>query len=154
MTPDLATTRRNGFRLTAIFAVILLFAPPAWAHAQPQAQVQDPPKPEPKPATAATLAGKWTVNINNPNGSMQMSLELKDDPKDAKKITGTISGQMSGPNPQSVEGEVVDGKLSFGFQSRDVAVAFTGTLQKDGSLAGTMDYGRGPINWTATRDKK
>jgi len=108
-----------------------------------------------KAVTAATLAGKWNVNIDNPSGAMQVFLELKNDPKDAKKVTGTISSQMGDAN---LEGEVVDGKLSFHFtmnaNGSDIAVSFAGTQQKDGSLAGTLEYGQGPVNWTGTREKK
>ncbi|HEX5070752.1 MAG TPA: hypothetical protein VFV78_11115 [Vicinamibacterales bacterium] len=37
---------------------------------------------------------------------------------------------------------------------QDIPVAFAGTVQKDGSLAGTLDYGQGPVNWTAVKQKK
>lgn len=117
-------------------------------------------KPEPKPdaapkATAANLVGKWDVNIDNPNGAMQATFEIKADPKDAKKVTGTITSQVGEAN---FEGQVVDGTLTFNFtmnaNGTDLPVSFTGTLQKDGSLAGTLQYGQGPVNWTATRQKK
>jgi len=121
----------------------------------PQTKPDAKPAADPKAVTAATLAGKWNVNIDNPSGAMQVFLELKNDPKDAKKVTGTISSQMGDAN---LEGEVVDGKLSFHFtmnaNGSDIAVSFAGTQQKDGSLAGTLEYGQGPVNWTGTREKK
>jgi hypothetical protein len=51
-----------------------------------QAHAQTPAKPDPKPETkpeavkagsAASIAGKWNVNIDNPQGAMQVALELK-----------------------------------------------------------------------------
>jgi hypothetical protein len=129
-------------------------------HAHAQTPTKPDPKTEAKPdaakaVTAASLAGKWNVNIDNPSGAMQVAIELKSDPKDAKKITGTISSQMGDAN---LEGEVVDGKLAFHFtmnaNGTDLPVSFAGTPQKDGSLAGTLEYGQGPVNWTATREKK
>jgi len=147
---------RNILRgMMAMAAVVLLAAPVV---------AQTPAKPDPKPETkpeavkagsAASMAGKWNVNIDNPQGAMQVALELKSDPKDAKKITGTISSQMGDAN---LEGEAADGKLAFKFtmnaNGTDIAVSFAGTVQKDGSLAGTLEYGQGPVNWTAVREKK
>jgi len=136
--------------------VALALGTAAPALAMPQA------KPEPKPeakadpkATAANLVGKWNVNIDNPSGAMAATFEIKNDPKDAKKVTGVISSQVGEAN---FEGQVVDGTLTFNFtmnaNGTDLPVSFTGTLQKDGSLAGTLQYGQGPVNWTATKEKK
>ena len=129
------------------------------AHAfVPQSKPQETkpePKPEAKPATAATLAGKWSVNIETGNGPMQSGIDIKADPKDAKKVTGTVNSQMG---EAAFEGELVDGKLTFWFKMNangsDISVTFTGTLQKDGSLAGTLNYGQGEVPWTATKEKK
>ena len=117
------------------------------------------PKPDPKsdakPATAATLAGKWDVSVETANGAMPASLDIKADPKDAKKITGTIASQAG---EAAFEGEVVDGKLSIWFKmsanGNDLSVTLAGAPQKDGSMAGTLNFGQGEIPWTATREKK
>lgn len=159
--------------VASTFMVLALVgaAPAVAAQGQAQGQTQTPPsppaKPDPKPeakpdakadvkpATAASLAGKWDVNIESPNGAMQSALELKADPKDAKKVAGLISSPVG---EAVLEGEVVDGKLTFWFKlnanGTDLSVSFTGTLQKDGSLAGTLEYGQGEVPWTATREKK
>jgi hypothetical protein len=141
---------------------VALAAPAAYAQATPPQTKPDPKaeaKPEakadPKGGTAAALAGKWDVNIENPNGAMQAMFELKTDAKDAKKVMGTISSQVG---EAALEGTVVDGKLTFNFtmnaNGTDLPVAFAGTLQKDGSLAGTLEYGQGPVPWTAMKQKK
>jgi hypothetical protein len=151
---------------TAITMALTLFvalaAQAAYAQATPP-QTKPEPKAEAKPdakaaptaGTAAGMAGKWDVNIENPNGAMQATFDLKADAKDARKVTGTISSQVG---EASLEGTVVDGKLTFNFtmnaNGTDLAVAFAGTLQKDGSLAGTLEYGQGPVPWTATKQKK
>lgn len=119
-------------------------------------------KPETKidamPATAASLAGKWTITVNSPVGARPFWIELKVDPKDATKLTGTISTLVS---TDAVEGEVVGDKLTFGFNpvdpagARTVRITFVGTLQKDGSLAGTLNTGpASSMPWTAVREKK
>jgi len=123
-------------------------------------------KPEPKPAektdakpdkpmTGASLAGKWVVSLTTANGPLESALEMKADPKDAKKVAGTITSQM-GSAP--LEGEVVDGKLTIWFtmsaNGSDIPVTITGTQQKDGTLAGLLSFGQGDIPWTAAREKK
>jgi hypothetical protein len=131
--------------------------PGSWLDQQSAQQTKPEAKPDAKPAagSAAALAGKWDVDIQNPSGAMQAMFELKADDKDPKKVTGMISSQVG---EAQLVGQVVDGKLSFKFtmnaNGQDLPVAFDGTLQKDGSLAGTLEYGQGPVNWTATRQKK
>ena len=126
-----------------------------WQQAKPPEPKQEP-TPEAKPATAASLVGKWSVNVEMGNGPIQSALEIKADPKDAKKVTGTIASQAGGET--TFEGEVVDGKLTFWFSmnanGNDLSVTFVGALQKDGSLAGTLSFGQGEIPWTAIREKK
>ena len=125
-----------------------------WQQGNPQ-ETKPEPKQEAKTATAATLAGKWNVNLETGNGSMQSALDIKADPKDAKKVTGTIVSQV-GEAP--FEGEVVNGTLTFWFKmsanGTEISVTFTGTQQKDASLAGTLNFGQGDIPWTATKEKK
>jgi len=117
-----------------------------------------PPAPKPeaaKPATAATLAGKWEVSVETANGAMPASLDIRADPKDAKKITGTISSQAG---EAAFEGEVMDGKMSVWFKMNangtEISVTLAGAPQKDGSMAGTLNFGQGEIPWTAIREKK
>ena len=112
-------------------------------------------KPDAKPATAATLAGRWEVSVETQNGPMPASLDVKADPKDAKKITGTIASQAG---EAVFEGEVADGRLSIWFKmsanGTEISVTLAGAPQKDGSMAGTLNFGQGEIPWTATREKK
>ena len=126
-----------------------------WQQGTPPQETKPASKPEAKPATAATLAGKWDVSVETANGAMPASLDIKADPKDAKKITGTIASQAG---EAAFEGEVVDGKLSLWFKMNangtDISVTLAGAPQKDGSMSGTLNFGQGEIPWTATREKK
>lgn len=157
--------KNPGLASLAVAAALASVIPVAAAQGQsapppqtpPQSKPQEPKaetKPEAKPATAATLAGKWTVNIESPNGAMESALEMKADPSDAKKVTGTIVSQMG---EAAVEGEVVEGKLTFWLTitggGGEISVTFVGTQQKDGSLAGTFNFGQGEMPWTAVRVK-
>jgi len=122
---------------------------------QGPSQAKPEPKPEAKADAAPTVAGKWNMNVESPNGSMQSGLEIVIDAKDAKKVTGMLNSQM-GEAP--LEGEIAaDGKLTFWITmnagGNNMSITFVGTIQKDGSLAGTLDFGQGEIPWTATRIK-
>ena len=119
---------------------------------QGQAQPPSQAKPEAKPdAAASPFAGKWNVNVQNPNGAIDSTMELK---VDGKKVTGTLSSQMG---DAKLEGEIADAKLTFWFSmdanGQTLNITFVGTAQKDGSLAGTLSFGQGDLNWTATKAK-
>ena len=139
--------------IAAIAAATMLLVASAGAEAR---QAQAPPpaqaKPEPKPeATASPFAGKWNVNVQNPNGAIDSTMELK---VDGKKVTGTLQSQMG---EAKLEGEIADAKLTFWFSmdanGQTLNITFVGTAQKDGSLAGTLSFGQGDLNWTATKAK-
>jgi hypothetical protein len=155
-------TRSLSLSIIATAAIALATAAPIVAQ-QTQGAAQNPPVPKPaetrsdaKPATlsAATLAGKWTANIDAQSGPVEAALDIKADPKDEKKFTGTISSQIG---EAALQGNVADGKLTFTFtmnaNGTDLNVSFTGAQQKDGSLAGTLNFGQGDVNWTAVKAK-
>ena len=140
--------------LAAVAAVIFAIATPNASAGQAQAQGQPPSqaKPEAKAeATASPFAGKWNVSIQGPNGAVDSALDLK---VDGKKVAGTIQSQMG---EAKLEGEIADTKLTFWFSmdmsGQTINVTFVGTSQKDGSLAGTLNFGQGEMNWTATKAK-
>jgi hypothetical protein len=135
-------------KLLSIAALLGLLAPGLGAQGQSTPPAQEK-KPEAKPAP--TPAGKWDVTAQTQQGSLPSTLDLK---LDGKKVTGTMASQM-GETP--VQGEFADGKLKFSISvqsnSGSVEVVFSASFKEDGSLAGTFDYGQGPMNWTATRAK-
>jgi len=127
-------------------------------------QQTTPPPQDPKPEakvemkvpTPSSLADKWTVSIDANGQTMEAALDLK---ADAKEPTKKVAGSITGPQGESViEGEVVAGKLTFWFTMNggggEMSITFAGTVQKDGSLAGTLNFGQGDMNWTAVRVKK
>ena len=129
------------------FAVVTVAAQSGGQSAPPQSKPEQ--KGEAKPAP--TPAGKWDVSVQSQQGQMASTLDMK---LDGKKVTGTMASQM-GESP--VAGEFADGKLRFSItiqtNSGGLEVVFSGAFKEDGSLAGTLDYGQGPTNWTATRVK-
>ena len=122
------------------------------------AQAQGPAKPtEQKPApagekpAAVNIAGKWTVTIDLQGQQRTSNLDLK---VEGTKLTGTINSELG---EAQLAGEFADGKLKFGFtmeaNGTPLQVGFVGAVQKDGTLAGTLDFGQGEIPWTAVRPK-
>jgi hypothetical protein len=116
---------------------------------QGQGQAKPDSKPESKPE--ASLTGKWNVNVQGPNGAIESGLDLK---VDGKKVTGTISSPQG---EAKIEGELAEGKLTFWFSmdanGQTLNISFTGSQQKDGTLAGTLSFGQGELTWTAARAK-
>ena len=122
------------------------------------AQSQGPAKPtEQKPApagekpAAVNIAGKWTVTIDLQGQQRTSTLDLK---VEGTKLTGTINSELG---EAQLAGEYADGKLKFGFtmdaNGTPLQVGFVGAVQKDGTLAGMLDFGQGEIPWTAVRPK-
>jgi hypothetical protein len=62
--------------------------------------------------------------------------------QDGEKLTGTYTGQM-GQYP--LEGTFTDKKIAFtvsvNMQGNEIALVYTGTLEADGTLKGTVDLG-------------
>jgi hypothetical protein len=121
---------------------------------QPQSQAGPKPEAKPDPTAATSVAGKWNMSIDGPQGAMAAYLTLKIDEKDAKKVAGSIASDMG---EQVIEGEWAEGKLTFWLSmsggSGDFSITFQGAMKEDGSLAGTFDFGQGAMNWKATRAK-
>jgi hypothetical protein len=136
---------------TAVVAVTL--ALPVGLAAGPQAASQSaPPTTSASPDALLPIVGKWNVLVSASSGQMEAQLDLRRDAKDASKVVGTIASQM-GEAP--LEGRFAGGTLNFAFtmdaNGSSMNITFTGQLQKDGSLAGTFDFGQGAAPWTATK---
>lgn len=119
-----------------------------------QTSKPDPAKPEPKTEAkeAPTPAGKWSMSITTDQGDRQATLDIK---LEGKKVTGSLASEM-GEAP--IAGEFAEGKLVFSMTMQtgngDFQIGFTGGLKEDGTLAGTLDFGQGALNWTAARIKE
>jgi hypothetical protein len=126
---------------------------PVGAQTQGQSKpTEQKPAPAEKPAEKpASIAGKWNVSIEFQGQQRQSGLDIK---LEGTKVTGSINSEMG---EAQIAGEYVEGKLKFGFSmdanGTPLQVGFVGTMQKDGSLAGTLDFGQGEIPWTAVRAK-
>lgn len=98
-------------------------------------------------ALAADITGTWTANVELTAGSGTAKLEIK---QTGETITGTYHGTFGdAPLKGTVKGDKVE--LSFG---NDTATAkYTGTMDGDKKMSGTVDYGEvGTGTFTATKD--
>lgn len=139
----------------ATLGLTLVIATATTDAAQQSGQQTPPPAPAAaKPAdakTTASVAGKWDMSAETPQGTMPVTLVIK---LDGKKVTGSLASAQ-GETP--MEGEFADGKLTMSivFQGGggSMNITFNGALKEDGTLAGTFDFGQGEMKWSATRAK-
>jgi hypothetical protein len=74
-------------------------------------------------AFAADVAGKWKANVEGPNGSMQITFDLK---VDGKKITGKAISDM-GEMPIT-DGTIDGDNISFTVETDQFKVVHKGTV--------------------------
>lgn len=113
-----------------------------------QAQ-QAPPTPPAaaKTADAATIAGNWVISMDYGQGPTEIAAVFK---VDGKKVTGTLNSP-AGETP--LEGEYVDGKLSFGIDVQGMALSFTAKLKDADNMEGAMGGQMGEIPFVGKRVK-
>ncbi len=139
--------------LTALAVVVMLTGgvPLAALQQAPPTPPQEAPKaPAVKPGPPA---GKWVMNLEGPQGSMALNLEVKVDA--ASKVTGTLESPQG---PTTIAGDVKDGLLGFTINfdagGTMMEIYFEGKVGADDKLTGTMSLGdMGKFPFTATRAK-
>lgn len=104
------------------------------------------------PKLASSYVGKWVMDVQSPQGAMQLGLDVKIDA--ANVVTGMLTGGPSGDT--AIKGEFKDSKLGFGISfdagGQMLEVWFEGTL-KDGAMAGNASVADTSFTWTAARPK-
>jgi quinohemoprotein ethanol dehydrogenase len=112
---------------------------------------QDKQEPK-KDAAAVSVAGKWNMSVEGPQGAMSVAMTLV---VDGTKVTGTLSSQMG---DTQLEGQWVDGTLTFAISfeggSGTMQIGFTGKLKDENTLNGSMSGPMGEMPWTAVRVKE
>jgi hypothetical protein len=114
---------------------------------------------EAKPAStpsssSASLTGDWNVSLQLDTITATPSLTLK---QDGDKLTGEYVSQMYGKAPVagSVKGTEVTFTVSLSVEGNAVNAVYTGVVQADGSIKGSVDIGGGAMSgsFSATRKK-
>jgi len=96
----------------------------------------------------ADVSGNWSFAVNIPgagSGNAQVTLE------DAGN--GTLKGNYSGQLGNTPVNGTTDGtKFEFALESDFGAITYSGSLQEDGTLKGTLDLaGQGSGSFTGTK---
>lgn len=142
-------------RLVTAMAALAILTTAAPSFAQ-QAPPTTPPAaataPAADPKVAASYVGKWAMDLQSPDGAMQVALDVKIDA--ANKVTGSIE-TPNGATP--IAGEFKDATLGFAINfdagGQMIEIWFESTL-KDNKLAGAMWLGEmGSFPFTAVRAK-
>ena len=96
------------------------------------------------------VAGRWTLNVDSPQGATTAVLSLT---VDGEALKGSISSDMGEtPISGSVSGDQV--KFTFDYAGPSGAITITSTATVSGDdIKGDMDYGQGVAPFTGKRAK-
>ena len=92
------------------------------------------------------VAGRWTMTVDSPHGTMTMGLTLT---QEGRKVAGTFA---SPHGDMPVEGEFADGALSLATKSEEGSITFSAKLKDKDTLAGYISSSMGDMTFTAKRD--
>jgi hypothetical protein len=94
-----------------------------------------------QPAAAKTdLTGAWSIAVELPNMQATPSVVLK---QEGEKLSGEYVSAQYGKFPLAgtVKGADVTFSFAMNVEGNSLQVTYTGTVEKDGSLKGTVGYG-------------
>lgn len=97
------------------------------------------------------LSGRWAFTVTTENGTGTSRVVLE---QEGPRVTGTYSSDRMGTRrlEGTVQGDTLTFRLAPG-ENSEVILVFTGTLQADGSLVGSADFGgMGGATFTARRE--
>jgi hypothetical protein len=113
-----------------------------------------PSSPTPSPSSTSSLSGDWNVTLQLDTMTATPALTLK---QDGDKLTGEYISQMYGKAPVAgtVKGTEVSFSVSLSVEGNAITALYTGVVQPDGSIKGSVDIGGGAMagSFTATRKK-
>jgi hypothetical protein len=100
---------------------------------------------------ASSVIGKWNLEVETPHGKMSLTLDLRADQKDDKKVVGTLSSDQFGT--MTVAGEVAEGKLRFEVSGGPAEMTFVGKLKDPDTMNGVLSAHNGDMAAVLTRIK-
>ena len=116
-----------------------------------------PSSPAPASAAPATpaadktdISGAWAFQVETPAGSGTPTFTFK---QEGEKLTGQYKGAFGeAPLTGTVKGNKIDFSIKVQAQGQEGTIKYTGTVEKDGTMKGTVDLGEiGSGTWTAKR---
>ena len=95
------------------------------------------------------LSGAWTLTVRTDQGVTTPTWNLT---QEGTRLTGRYSSEALGQNDVtgSVEGGAITISFEANLQGQGVPVVYRGTLQDDGTLAGTIDVAGGMLTGSFT----
>src|SRR5262245_50400616 len=100
---------------------------------------------------ASSVIGKWNLEVETPHGKMSLTLDLKGDPKDEKKVAGTLASDQFGT--MTVAGAVAEGQLRFEVSGGPAEMTFVGKLKDPDTMNGVLSAHNGDMAAVLTRVK-
>ena len=102
-------------------------------------------------AQTANVAGEWTLTVDSDAGITNPAVMFE---QDGETLTGHYSSENLGEN--DLTGTVNGSDIRFSFTAdlagMDIEVIYTGTIDEDGMISGTLDLGGfGGGTFTAVR---
>lgn len=112
------------------------------------------PAPTAAPPAKIDLTGDWNVTVELPSMTATPALSLK---QDGEKLTGDYVSAQYGKS--TLKGTVKGAEVTFMFtmsvEGSGIDVTYTGTVDKDGAIAGAVNYGDAMTGrFTATKKKQ
>lgn len=103
-------------------------------------------------AQTADLAGAWNLTVTTDTGVTNPSLTLE---QDGETLTGHYSSEALGE--EDVTGTITGSEFTISFtadlQGQMISVVYSGTIDEDGEMSGTINIGDGLLvgDFTAKR---
>lgn len=98
-----------------------------------------------------SVAGRWTLEVDSPQGVMKVGLTLN---VDGEALKGTIASEMG---ESAFTGSVKEGAISFSFDMSGpqgpMTITTKATITGD-DMKGEMDYGMGVAPFTGKRTEQ
>ena len=99
---------------------------------------------------AADVSGKWNFTVDLDFGSGSPSFTFQ---QAGENLTGTYSGEFGQADVKgSVKGNRIEFEFTGEYSGQKLRVRYTVTIQRDGTMKGTADYGgQASGTWTAKK---
>ena len=96
------------------------------------------------------VTGAWQFQVETPNGTGTPTFTFK---QEGEKLTGQYKGAFGeAPVTGTVKENKVDFTLKVEAQGQAITLTYTGTIEKDGTMKGTVQVGEiGSGTWTGKR---
>jgi len=108
------------------------------------------PAPAAAPADKIDVSGAWIFQVETPAGSGTPTFTFK---QEGEKLTGQYKGTFGeAPLTGTVKGNKIDFTIKVQAQGQEATINYTGTVEKDGTMKGTVNLGDiGSGTWTGKR---